>query len=177
MSRLGTELAADRSLQSADTFLGETRKLQASLTGRDEELKIVHARLSVSEISRVKVERERDSLLVEMQALIGEKDGAVRAMADLEDDLDIALEEARYAAAVRVRDATAKENASRGTTFSFFDGMFLPLDDVRHADYPRPQARTEADQSTNCLADGGGTYGLGVLPPETDEEQVNFGFE
>ena len=52
----------------------------------------------------------------------------MRSKSDLEDDWDIALEEARYAAAVRVRDATMKENASRGTTFSFFDGMFPPLD-------------------------------------------------
>ena len=108
------------------------------LSGRDEELKIVHARLSASEISRVKAERERDSLLVEMQAIIEEKDDAVRAKADLEDDWDIALEEARYAAAVRVRDVTAKENVSRGTTFSFFDGMFPPLDDVPQADDPYP---------------------------------------
>ena len=138
-SHLGAELATERSLraaeqasrekaeQSADTFLGETRKLQALLLGRDEELKIVHARLSAIKISRVKAEKERDSLLVEMQAAIEEKDDAVRAKADLEDDWDIALKEARYAAAVRVRDATAKENASRETTFFLFRRHVSPL--------------------------------------------------
>ena len=89
VARLSAELASERSLrapeqvsrekaeQSADTFLGETRKLQASLSGRDEVLKIVQARLSVTEISRVKAERERDSLQAEMQALTEEKDDAV----------------------------------------------------------------------------------------------------
>jgi hypothetical protein len=117
------------------------------------------------------------SLLVEMQALIEEKDDAVRAKADLEDDWDIALEESRYAAAVWVRDETAKENASRGTTFSFFYGMFPLLDDVPQADAPRPQAPTEVAQSMICPADGEGTDESGILPPETDEEQVDFGFE
>ena len=37
---------------------------------------------------------------MEMQTLIEEKDDAVRSKADLEDDWDLALEEARYAAAV-----------------------------------------------------------------------------
>ena len=44
----------EESKQAADTFLGETKKLQAALSSRDEELSIVHARLSASEISRVK---------------------------------------------------------------------------------------------------------------------------
>ena len=95
--------------------------------------------------------------------------------ADLEDDWDLALEEARYAAAVRVRDATAKENASRGTTFSFFDAMFPPLDDAPQVDDPCPQIPVEAAQSTNRPLDGEATGGLGVPPPETDEEQVDFG--
>ena len=55
VSRLGAELATERSLRAAEresrekaeqstgTFLGDTKKLQASLSGRDEELKIVHA--------------------------------------------------------------------------------------------------------------------------------------
>ena len=65
-------------------------------------MKIVHARLSASEISRVKAERERDSPLVEMQTLSEEKDDAVRSKADLEDDWALALEVARYEAAIRV---------------------------------------------------------------------------
>ena len=73
-----------------------------------------------------------------MQTLIEEKEDAVRSKADLEDDWDLALEVARYEAAIRVRDATAKENASRGTTFSFFDAMFPPLDDEPQVDDPRP---------------------------------------
>ena len=74
LKRTHEELAAERSLrvaeqvsrekveQAADTFLGETKKLQAALSSRDEELNIVHARLSASEISRVKAEREREIL-------------------------------------------------------------------------------------------------------------------
>ena len=70
-----------------------------------------------------------------------------------------------------------KENASRGTTFSFFDGMFPPLDDVPQGDDPYPQVPAEAAQSTNCPPDGEATDGSGVPPPEIDEEQVDFGFE
>ena len=69
------------------------RKLQALLSGRDEELKIVHTRLSTRKISHVQVKRERDSLLVEMQTIIEEMDNAVWAKANLEDDLDVALED------------------------------------------------------------------------------------
>jgi len=70
LKRAREESAAERSLrvaeqasrekpeQAADTFLGETKKLQAMLSSQDEELNIIHARLSASEISRVKVERE-----------------------------------------------------------------------------------------------------------------------
>ena len=153
VARLSAKLATERALrvaeqasrekaeQSADTFLGEAKKRQAVLSGRDEELKIIHAPLATSEISRVQAERERDSLLVEMQTVIEEKDHAVRAKVNLEDDWDVALEKSRYAAAVRVCDATAKENASRGTTFAFFDGMFPPLDDVPQAFRPmRPSS-------------------------------------
>ena len=57
----------EKAEQAADIFLGETKKLQAVLSSRDEELNIVHARLSASEISRVKVERERDTLRAEVQ--------------------------------------------------------------------------------------------------------------
>ena len=136
--RTREELAAERSQhmaaqtsleeaeQAADTFLGETKKLQSALSSRDEELKIVHVRLSASEISRVQTKRERDSLLAEVQTLTEEKEDAVRSKMGLEDDWDLALEAARYEAATRVRDATARENASRGTTFSFFNAMFPP---------------------------------------------------
>jgi len=58
----------------------------------------------------------------------------VRSKVDLEDDWDLTLEVTRYEAAIRVRDATAKENASRGTTFSFFDAMFPPLDNEPQVD-------------------------------------------
>ena len=85
----------------------------------------------------------------EVQALVEEKNNAVRSKTDLEDDWDLALEVARYEAAIRVRHATAKENASRGTTFSFFDAMFPPLDDEPLEDDLRPQVPAEAAQSTN----------------------------
>ena len=127
------------------------------LSSRDGDLNIVQARLSASEISRVKAEREKDSLLVQMQTLIEEKDDAVRSKVNLEDDWDLALEEARYAAAIRVRDATAKENASRGTTFSFFDAMFPPLDDAPQVDDPHSLVPTEAAQSANHPAGEGTT--------------------
>ena len=112
--------------------------------------------------------------MVEMQAITEEKDDALRAKADLEDDWDIALEEAHYTTAVRVRDAAAKENASRGTTFSFFNGMFPPLDDVSQVDDPCPHVPVETAQSTNCPPDGEATDGP---PPGIDEEQVDFGSE
>ena len=73
----------EKAEQAADTFLGETKKLQAALSSRDAELSIVHARLSASEIARVKVERERDTLRTEMQTLAEEKEDAVRSKTDL----------------------------------------------------------------------------------------------
>ena len=63
----------------------------------------------------------------------------MRSKTDFEDDWDLALEVARYEAAKRVRDTTAKENASRGTTLSFFNAMFPPLDDEPAEDDPHPQ--------------------------------------
>ena len=114
---------------------------------------------------------------MEMQTLIEEKDDAVQSKADLEDDWDLALEGARYTAAIRVRDVTAKEKASRGTTFSFFDAMFPPLDDMPQVDDHRPQAPAEAAQSTNCPPNGEATEGSGVPFPENDEEQIHFGSE
>ena len=96
---------------------------------------------------------------------------------DLEDDWDLALEVAHYEAAIRVRDATAKENASRGTTFSFFHAMLPPLDDEPQANDPRPQVPAEAAQSTNRQLDGEATDGSGALRPEDDEEQIDFGSE
>lgn len=86
---------------------------------------------------------------------------------------DVALEEARYAAAVRVRDATAKENASHGTTFSFY--MFPSLHDVPQVGSPSVHLLTEAAQSTNRPLDGGISGELGVPPLGVDEEQINFG--
>ena len=87
------------------------------------------------------------------------------------------MEVARYEAAIRVRDAIAKENASRGTTFSFFDAMFPPLDDEPQVDDARPQVPAEAAQSTNRLLDGEATDGSGAPLPENDEEQIYFGSE
>ena len=81
---------------------------------------------------------------------------------------------ARYEATIRVRDVTAKENASRGTTFSFFDAMFPPLDDEPRVDDPRPQVHAEAAQSTNRLLDGEATDGSGAPRTEDDEEQIDF---
>ena len=96
---------------------------------------------------------------------------------DLEDDWDIALEVARYEAAKRVKDATAKENASRGTTFSFFNAMFPPLEDEPPEDDPHPQVPAEAAQSTNRQSDGEAVGGSGAPRPEEDEEQIDFGSE
>ena len=64
--RVAEQASREKAEQATNSFLGETKKLQAALSSRDEELNIVHARLSASEISRVKAERERDSLLMEM---------------------------------------------------------------------------------------------------------------
>ena len=87
-----------------------------------------------------------------------------RAKAELEGDWDVAEEEAWHAA--------AKKNASRATTFAFFDGMFLPLDDVPQTGSPRVHIPVEAAQSTNCPIDRDATEGLGVPLPKIDEEQV-----
>ena len=43
-----------------------------------------------------------DSLRAEVRTLVEEKDDAVRSKTDLEDDWDLALEVARYEAAIRV---------------------------------------------------------------------------
>ena len=94
--RTAGQASREKAEQAADTFLGETKKLQAALSSRDEELSIVHARLLVSEISRVKAERERDTLRAEVQILAEEKDDVVQSKTDLEDDWDLALEAARY---------------------------------------------------------------------------------
>ena len=101
----------------------------------------------------------------------------MRSKTDLEDDWDLALEVARYEAAIRVRDATAKENASRGTTFSFFNAMFPPLDDEPHLDDLRPQFPAEAAQSMNRALDREDTDGSGAPRREGDEEQIDFGSE
>ena len=116
-------------------------------------------------------------MLAEVQTLTEEKDDAVRSKTDLEDDWDLALEVARYEAAVRVRDATARENASRGTTFSFFNAMFPPLDDEPQVDDLRPHVAAEAAQSTNRSFDGEATDRSGAPRPEDDEEQIDFGSE
>ena len=68
---MAEQASREKAEQSADTYLGEMKKLQALLSCRDEELKIEHTSLSTSEISRVQEKRERDLLLVEMQAIIG----------------------------------------------------------------------------------------------------------
>ena len=57
-----------------------------------------------------------------------EKAAAEQLAPDLQGDFDVGVEEARHAAAVECRDATATENVSRGVTFHFFDSLFPPLD-------------------------------------------------
>ena len=175
--RTAGQASREKAEQAADTFLGETKKLQAALSSRDEELNIVHARLSVSEISRVKAERERDTLRAEVQILAEEKDDAVQSKTDLEDDWDLALEAARYEAAKRVRDATVKENVSRGTTFSFFDVMFPLLDGESPEDDLRTQAPAEAAQSANLQPQRRSHRWVWRPLPEEDEEQIDFGSE
>ena len=167
----------EKAEQAAETFLGETKKLQAALSSRDEELNIVHARLSASEISRVRAERERETLRAEVQTLIEEKDDAVRSKTELEEDWDLSLEVARYEVAMRVKDATAEENASRGITCSFFDAMFPPLEDELPEDDLPPEAPAEAAQSSNCRSGGGTVGGSGAPHLEDDEEQVDYGSE
>ena len=167
----------EKAEQAADTFLGETKKLQAALSSRDEELNIVHARLSVSEISRVRAERERETLRAEVQTLIEEKDDVVRSKTELEEDWDLSLEVAHYEVAMRVKDATAEENASRGITFSFFDAMFPPLEDELPEDDLPPEVPAEAAQSSNCRSGGGTAGGSGAPHLEDDEEQVDYGSE
>ena len=108
---------------------------------------------------------------------IEEREDVVRAKADLKDDLDVTLEATRHDAAVRVRDATAKENATRGVTFSFFIGMFPPLDDEPQASSPRVDVPAEAAQSTNRPLDGDVTEGSGGPPPGAGEERVDLGSE
>ena len=175
--RIAAQASLEKAEQAADTFLGETKKLQSTLSSRDEELKIVQARLSASEMSRVKAERERDSLLSEVQTLTEEREDAVRSKEEQEENWDLALEQARYEAAVRVRDATARENASRGTTFSFFNAMFPSPDDESPEDGPDPEVPTEAAQSTNRRFDGEDIGGPDAPHPEDDEEQIDFGSE
>ena len=101
----------------------------------------------------------------------------MRSKIDLEDDWDLAQEVARYEAAIRVQDATAKENASRGTTFSFFDATFPPLDDEPQEGDLCPRAPVEAAQSTNRQFDGESIGGSGAPRPEDDDEQIDFGSE
>ena len=181
-SRLSAELAAEKvsrekAEQSVEAFLREAKKLQTMLSGQDDELKIVHAQLSSNEISCVQMGREHGLLLVEVQAIIEERDDDVRAKADLEDDWDVALEEARYATAVWVRDATAEENASLRTTFSFFDDMLPSLDDVAQVDSQHVHPLTVAAQSMNRPLDEGVSGELSVPLQGADEEQVDFGSE
>ena len=112
-----------------------------------------------------------------MQTLAEEKEDAVRSKTDLEDDWDLALEAARYEAARRVREATENENASRGTTFSFFNTMFPPYDDELPEDDPHPRIPAEAAQSTTHQPDGEAVDGFGASCPEEDEEQIDFSSE
>ena len=64
----------------------------------------------------------------EVARVTAEKPAAEQLASDLQDDFDVGVEEARHAAAVECRDATATENVSRGVTFDFFDSLFPPLD-------------------------------------------------
>ena len=112
-----------------------------------------------------------------MQTLIEEKDDAVQSKTELEEDWDLSLEVARYEVAMRVKDATAEENASRGITFSFFGAMFPPLEDEFPEDDLPPEVTAEAAQSSNCRSGGETIGGSGAPRPEDDEEQIDFGSE
>lgn len=112
-----------------------------------------------------------------MEAAIEEKDNAVRTKADLEDDLDVALDEARYAAAVWFRDATVKYNESHGTTFAFFDGMFPALDDVPPMGRFSGCSSTKTAQLTNRPSYDSVTSLSSNFPLGVDEQQIDYGSE
>lgn len=171
-SRLSLELNSEKEGRaqvedSAARFLKETQRVQGLLDGRGVELGIIQRQLSGSEASRVQAECDNETLLGELTNIQKEK-------RDLEDGWQIALEETRYNAAVRCRDATAKENAPRQTTFLFFDGIFPPPSKIDLGDEPpaasanelpqragHPRGESEADQSDNPV-------------PHVYEEQVDY---
>lgn len=92
----------------------------------------------------------------------------MRAEEDLKGDWDVALYEARRAATVRVRDATARENASRGVTFSFFNDFFLPLD-------PVPSSVEAAQPVSPSTSRSFGHPGSSLM--DINDEQLDFDFE
>ena len=116
--------------QSTKVFRSEERDLQRQLESCIEEVGILQGQLSSSEATRVRAERERDSLAEEVARVTTEKVATEQLAFDLQDNFDVGIEEARHIAAVEYRQATATENVSRGITFHFFDSLFPPLHGV-----------------------------------------------
>ena len=100
------------------------------MESRTKEVGILQGQLSSSEATRVRAEREHDSLAEEVARVTMEKVAAEQLASHLQDDFDVGIKEARHMAAVECRDATATENVSQGVTFHFFDSLFPPLDRV-----------------------------------------------
>ena len=131
--KLAAELADERrafevETRSTEVFRTEVSDLRRQLELRSSALEVAHNQLASSEAARVRAERERDSLAEDVARLSAQKVEAEQRASDLQDDFDVGVEEARYAAAVECREATADENASRGVTFNFFNFLF-PLPD------------------------------------------------
>ena len=133
VAKMAEELTTERqalevATRSTEVFRSEARDLRRQLESRTEEVGILQGQLTSSEAARVRAERKRDSLAEEVARVTEEKAAAEQLASDLQDDFDVGVEEARHAAAVECRDATATENVSRGVTFDFFDSLFPPLD-------------------------------------------------
>ena len=135
VAKMVEELTTERqalevATRSTEVFQIEGRDLRRRLESRTEEVGILQSQLSSIEATRVRAEGERDSLAEEVARLTAEKAAAEQLASDLQDDFDVGVEEARHAAAVECREATATENVSRGVTFYFFDSLFPPLDGI-----------------------------------------------
>lgn len=126
------ELAEERrafevATRSIEVFRDEVNDLRRQLDVRTDALEVSHSQLAASEAARVRAERERDSLVEEVARLSAQKAKAEQRVSDLQDDFDVGVKEARYAAALVCREATAPENVSRGVTFSFLSSLFSSL--------------------------------------------------
>ena len=115
---MAKELTSERqalkvATRSTKVFRSEVRDLRRQLESRIEEIGILEGQLPMSEAARVRAECERDSLAEDVARATAEKAAAEQLASDLQDDFDVGVEEARYAAVVECRDATATENDSR----------------------------------------------------------------